>query len=154
MLLQDNAHTHSAIRVRQFLAQKRVAVLDHPPYFPDLAPADFFLFPRLKAAIKGALFVDVNAIKDCVTAVLRWIPQEAFADCFWRPYERCQMFVLADRDYFEGQQRKFVCIFCFLIGFTEKTHRVRKISNNFRFIPSTLKAVNFLYGLLCPMEML
>ena len=57
MLLHDNASAHSAIRVRQFLAQMMVAVLDHPPYTPDLAPADFFLFPRLKAAIKGALLL-------------------------------------------------------------------------------------------------
>ena len=66
MLLHDNA---PAIRVWQYLAQKIVAVLDHPPYSPDLAPADFFLFPRLKAVIKGARFADVDAIKDHVTAV-------------------------------------------------------------------------------------
>ena len=42
----------------------------HPPYSPDLIPADFFLFPRLKAAIKGACFADVNAIKDRVTPIL------------------------------------------------------------------------------------
>ena len=52
--LHDNAAAHNAIRVRQFLAQKMVAVLYHPPYAPDLAPADFFLFPRLKAAIESA----------------------------------------------------------------------------------------------------
>ena len=64
MLLQDNAPAHSAIRLRQFLAQKMVAVLGHPLSNPDLVTADFFLFPRLKAAIKGARFTDVNAIKD------------------------------------------------------------------------------------------
>ena len=71
MLLHDNAPTHSAISVRLLLAQKIVVVLDHPPYNPDLIPADFFLFPRWKAAIKGARFADVNGIKDRMTAVLR-----------------------------------------------------------------------------------
>ena len=80
-----------------------VAVLDHPPYSPDLAPGDFFLFSHLKAAIKGERFADVNAIKDRVTAVLRSIPQEAFADCFRKLYERCQTCVVADGDYFQGQ---------------------------------------------------
>ena len=61
---------HSVIRVHQFLAQKMVVVLDHPLYTCDLAPADFFLLSRLKAAIEGAHFVDVNAIKDRVTAIL------------------------------------------------------------------------------------
>ena len=89
--------------VRQFLAQKTVAVLyQPPPYSPDLAPADFFLFPRLKAAIKGARFADVNAIKDLVTAFLRSIPQETFPDCFRKLYERCQTWVVKDGDYFEG----------------------------------------------------
>ena len=80
-----------------------VAVLDHPPYSPDLAPADFFLFPRLNAAIEGARFADMNAIKDRLTAFLVSIPQEAFADCLRKLYERCQTCVVADGDYFEGQ---------------------------------------------------
>ena len=63
MMLRDNAPTQSAIRVRQFLAQKMVAMPDHPPYFPVLDPAAFFLFARLKAAIKDARFSDVKAIK-------------------------------------------------------------------------------------------
>ena len=49
MLLHDNASAHSEISVSQFLAQKMVTVLDHPPYLTDLAPADYFLFSRLKA---------------------------------------------------------------------------------------------------------
>ena len=46
MKLHDNVPAQTAIRVRQFVAQKMVALLDHPPYSPDLTPADFFLFPR------------------------------------------------------------------------------------------------------------
>jgi len=41
MLLHDNAPAHCAICVHQFLAQSGVPFLDHPPYSPDLAPADF-----------------------------------------------------------------------------------------------------------------
>jgi hypothetical protein len=29
----------------------------HPPYSPDLAPSDFWLFPNLKETLKGQLFV-------------------------------------------------------------------------------------------------
>ena len=103
MLLHDNAPAYSAIRVRQFQVQKMVSMLDHPPYTPDLAPADFFLFPHLKATIKCARFSNVNVIKDRVTAVLQSIPQEIFADCFRKLYERCQTCVVADDDYSEGQ---------------------------------------------------
>jgi hypothetical protein len=43
------------------------------------------------------------AIQQRVTAVLRSIPKEAFADSFQKLYERCQPFVVKDGDYFEGQ---------------------------------------------------
>jgi hypothetical protein len=38
-----------------------------------------------------------------VTAVLRSIPKEAYADSFQKVYERCQPCVVKDNDYFEGQ---------------------------------------------------
>jgi hypothetical protein len=43
------------------------------------------------------------AIKERVTAVLRSIPKEAFADSFQKFYERCKQCVVKDGDYFEGQ---------------------------------------------------
>jgi hypothetical protein len=102
MLLYDNAPAHCAIRVHQFLAQRGVPVLDHPPYSPDLAPADFFLFPLLKGIMKGACYADVAAIQERVIAVLRSIPTDAFADSF-QLYERCQKCVVKNGNYFEGQ---------------------------------------------------
>jgi len=90
MLLHDNAPVHCAIRVHQFLAHRCVPVLDHPPNSPDLAPADFFLFPYLKSIMKGACFANVAAIQEHVTVVLRSIPKDAFADSFQKLYECCQ----------------------------------------------------------------
>jgi hypothetical protein len=43
------------------------------------------------------------AIQEHVTAVLRLVPKEAFADSFQKLYERCQQWVVKDVDYFEGQ---------------------------------------------------
>ena len=55
-------------------------------------PSSCGLFPvsHLEAAIKWARSVEVNPIKDRVTAVLRSIPQEVFADCFPKLYVRWQ----------------------------------------------------------------
>jgi hypothetical protein len=72
------------------LAQHGVPVLDHSPYSSDLAPAYLFLFPRLKSIVKGTRFADVTAIQECVIAVLRAIPKEAFSDSFQKLYEYCQ----------------------------------------------------------------
>jgi hypothetical protein len=39
--------------VREFLAKHSIPVVSYPPYSSDLAPCDFFLFPRLKSTLKG-----------------------------------------------------------------------------------------------------
>ncbi|GBM53270.1 hypothetical protein AVEN_128435-1 [Araneus ventricosus] len=59
-LLHGNARLHTAIRVRHFLTTHKVTVLEHPPYSPDLAPADFLVFPRLKGVLKGLRFFDIT----------------------------------------------------------------------------------------------
>jgi hypothetical protein len=46
VLHHDNAPAHSSFLVRNFLAKNKTTVVLQPPYSPDLAPADFFLFPK------------------------------------------------------------------------------------------------------------
>ena len=70
MLHHDNAPAHAAISVKQFLDEKQVTTLEHPAYSPDLAPCDFWLFPKLKNVVKGTHFESVDDIQARVTAVL------------------------------------------------------------------------------------
>jgi transposase len=37
--------------------------LEHPTYSPDLAPIDFFLFPKIKEMLKGRHFDDIDDIR-------------------------------------------------------------------------------------------
>jgi hypothetical protein len=53
ILHQDNAPAHNALAVKQFLADKCIPVLQHPVYSLDLAPCDFYLFPKVKNVLKG-----------------------------------------------------------------------------------------------------
>jgi histone-lysine N-methyltransferase SETMAR len=46
-LLHENASSRNAIIVREYLKQEKVVELLHPPFSPDLAPCDFFIFTRL-----------------------------------------------------------------------------------------------------------
>ena len=43
LLHHDNAPAHYALRIWEFLAKNTIAMLEQPPYYPDLAPCDFFL---------------------------------------------------------------------------------------------------------------
>jgi len=56
--------------------------MDHPPYSPDLAPCDFWLFPKLKNALKGQRFADLSDIHCNMKTLLRGIPENDFQDCF------------------------------------------------------------------------
>jgi histone-lysine N-methyltransferase SETMAR len=75
ILHHDNAPAHDALTVHEFLAKKSILILDHPPYSPDLALCNFWLFPKLKTALKGHRFSDIANIQGHVTTILKSIPE-------------------------------------------------------------------------------
>ncbi|UYV67193.1 hypothetical protein LAZ67_4004296 [Cordylochernes scorpioides] len=81
-LHHDNATSHTAFIITNFLARSNTPVIPHPPYSPDLAPCDFFLFPRLKREMKGKHWETVENIQHHVTTFLRSIPVEEFQGAF------------------------------------------------------------------------
>jgi len=58
LLHHDNASSHTAGLTKEYLLSKKVHVFDHPPYSPDLAPCDFYLFPKIKNLLRGKRFND------------------------------------------------------------------------------------------------
>jgi len=44
----DSAPAHPWFVVKDFLEKNNVTTLEHPPYCPDLAVSDFFMFTWLK----------------------------------------------------------------------------------------------------------
>ena len=67
----DNAPAHRSVFVKDFLAKNSVTTLDHPPYSPYPATADFYLFPRLISALKGLCFSDATDIIENATVELK-----------------------------------------------------------------------------------
>ena len=45
---QDNAPVHNSILIIDYLTKIGIKTVPHPPYSPDLAPCDFWLFPKLR----------------------------------------------------------------------------------------------------------
>ncbi|PNF17157.1 hypothetical protein B7P43_G09084 [Cryptotermes secundus] len=64
------------------LFDKNIPVITQPPYSPDLALSDFWLFPTKKVGLKGTHFATMENIKSNETAELWKIPKEAFHRCF------------------------------------------------------------------------
>lgn len=58
----DNAPAHSSAIATAKLVELRYELLPHPPYSPDLAPSDFFLFPNMKKWLAGKKFTSNSEV--------------------------------------------------------------------------------------------
>jgi hypothetical protein len=59
-----------------------MTVTPHPPYSPDLAPSDVFLFPRIECLMKVKCFVGVSEMKKKTLEILNNISIEEFQKSF------------------------------------------------------------------------
>ena len=98
-LLHDNAPAHRSVSVKDFLSKKNVKALEHSPYSPDLAPADFYLFPRLKSALKGRRFCDAADVIDNATEELKRLSQNSSQEYFQYFYGRLRKCMFAQGDF-------------------------------------------------------
>jgi len=86
--LHDNAPAHRSVVVKDLSANKNVTTLEHTQHSPDLVPADFHLFPRLKSALEGRRFCDVTNIIKNATEEPKRLSQNGFQECKQRFYSR------------------------------------------------------------------
>jgi hypothetical protein len=55
-----------------------MAVIPHSPYSPDLAPCDFFIFPKMKLKLKGRRFDTIEEIQTESQRVLDTLTEKDF----------------------------------------------------------------------------
>ena len=75
-----------------------IKTVRHPPYSPDLAPHDFWLFPMLR----GCRYEIIEEMKEAVMNVIDMLTQEGFHGAFQKLLERYNKGIAARGDYFEG----------------------------------------------------
>jgi len=71
-MMADNKEQRVCVKFCFLLGKRAV----HPPYSPDMAPCDFFLFPRMKGQKKGKRFAAVREVKKKTLEVLNNISTE------------------------------------------------------------------------------
>jgi histone-lysine N-methyltransferase SETMAR len=108
LLLHDNAPSHNATIFKQFLAQRKITVLNHPPYSPDLTPADYFLFPKVKSHLKGCLFDSISDIQKAVTSTLNTTAKDDFYKDIQKLYDRANLCVLNNKSVISFMQILFI----------------------------------------------
>ena len=75
-----------------------IKTVPHPPYSPDLAPCNFWLFPKLR----GCRYETIEEMKEAVTKVIETLTKENFYCAFQKLLERYNKGIAARGDYFEG----------------------------------------------------
>jgi hypothetical protein len=97
---------YTSLVVQQFLAGKSIPVIIQPPYSPDLAQSEFWLFPTLKMGLKGTRFATMGDIKSNATAEFRKIPKRSLPPVLLTMAG--SMCVRAQGSYFEGDKGRVV----------------------------------------------
>jgi predicted acetyltransferase len=69
-----------------------MVVSPHTPYSPDLAPCEFFLFPKMKLKLKGRRFDNIEEIQAESQRVFDTLTEKQIQEAFqkWRRrWDRC-----------------------------------------------------------------
>ena len=75
-----------------------IKTVPHPPYSPNLAPRDFWLFPKLRGWRYGV----IEEMKEDVMKLIDTFTQEDFHGAFQKLLERYYECIAAGGNYFEG----------------------------------------------------
>ena len=98
---QGNAPVYNSNLDTDYLIKIGIKTVRRPPYSPDLAPCDFWLFPKLKEKLRGCRYETIEEMKEAVTTVIDTITQEDFHGAFQKLLERYNKCIAAGGDYFE-----------------------------------------------------
>ena len=94
---QDNVPVHNSILVKDYLTKRGIKTVPQPPYSLDLAPWDFWLFPKLR----GCRYETIEEMKEALTKAIDTFTQEDFHGAFQKSLERYNKCIAAGGDYFE-----------------------------------------------------
>jgi len=79
-LQHDNARPHTAAVTVAKMQSLNLIRIPHPPYSPDLAPSDFYLFRPMKCSMKGKSFSSAEEVQQHIESWCDDKPRRFFAD--------------------------------------------------------------------------
>ena len=107
-----------------------IKTVPQPPYRPDLALCEFWLFPKPR----GCRYETIEERKEAVTKVIDTLTQEEFHGAFQKLLERYNICIAAGGDYFEGDL-SFMSVLSIKVS-------IRKKSGNLSHAPRISPKVN------------
>ena len=97
----DNARPHVSKKVMEYLKSHNMERAPQPPYSPDIAPSDFFLFGYVKGLLAGRSFQSADELFSAVMKILSEISEETLMRVFKEWEERLNQVTLLNGEYIE-----------------------------------------------------
>lgn len=97
----DNCRVHNSKVSMKKINELGFSRAPHPPYSPDLAPSDFYLFGYIKNRLKGKRFKSRDDLKEEIFEILRSISIEKRKSVFEEWIHRCQWVSTNDGRYYK-----------------------------------------------------
>ncbi len=97
--LHDNARPHTAKLTRDKLKELGWEVLPHPPYSPDLAPSDYYLFRHLHYFLKDKIYRNRDQLKQDLDVFFGSQSADFFKKGIEKLVKRWQQVVDSDGEY-------------------------------------------------------
>jgi hypothetical protein len=88
LLHLDNARPHTSKRNLAPMEELRLKRVAHPPFSPDIAPSDFFLFGWLKGELSSRSVSEINGLFEIVEEILSTLTPDTIARIFASWIER------------------------------------------------------------------
>jgi histone-lysine N-methyltransferase SETMAR len=96
----DNCRVHCSKASEKFFNENYIIRVPHPPYSPDLAPSDFWLFRHTKAALARQWFPMPEDLLTGIQPFLSEIQRSELELVFHHWIEQVQWVLNNDGDYF------------------------------------------------------
>ena len=95
----DKARPHISNKSIQYMELNGLNKVPHPPYSPDIAPSDFFLFGYTKDKLQGCSFNTREELLDAIRQIWDEIQKETLREVFLEWEKRLQKVIDTDGNY-------------------------------------------------------
>lgn len=95
----DNCKVHTSKITSEKIKELDLIKVPHPPYSPDIAPSDFYLFGDMKRKLQGKSFDDPQDLKESILRIISKISPEILNNVFKEWLKRCRSLSESDGSY-------------------------------------------------------
>ena len=102
ILHMDNARPLNSKISRDAIEATKAKRVEHPPYSPDLAPSDFFLFGALKVKLSGSSFSTEQDLISLIRQKFQEISKQVLVRAYQHWSERLQWVIDNEGEYYQS----------------------------------------------------